>query len=185
MILVDAAALAPGNCLLTGTSDGPLVDTLTDFDDMPPFGRLYLSAAAVVTMGNLFGMVSADGHAAVVSELADAVERIGRLEAEALTLMRVRDAVDGYLDVVYAEPVAVQTIEDFQAEAAFEAELLDEMALATPPPEDVKAIGAWVDSAPTAEVAADRRRVAVHVERRTPEDKRRKTIMAYAEESHA
>lgn len=43
MIRVESASRPPGQCAATGKSDGPFVDTLIDIDDLPAYGRIYLS----------------------------------------------------------------------------------------------------------------------------------------------
>lgn len=55
MLIVDAPPLPPGECLITKTSEGPFIDTMIDFDDLSPFGRLYLSRDAIMSMAQMFG----------------------------------------------------------------------------------------------------------------------------------
>lgn len=55
MLLVDAPTLDPGHCALTSTSEGPFVDTLIDYDDLPPFGRVYIAKSTVMAMAQMFG----------------------------------------------------------------------------------------------------------------------------------
>lgn len=55
MLLVDAPTLDPGHCALTHTSEGPFVDTLVDYDDFPPFGRVYVAESTVMAMAQMFG----------------------------------------------------------------------------------------------------------------------------------
>ena len=39
--IVERATIAPGKCVLTGSGDGPLVDTNVDYQDYR--GRIYVS----------------------------------------------------------------------------------------------------------------------------------------------
>ena len=55
MIIVDAPALAPGACFLTRTSEGRMVDTFLDVDDLAPVGRIYLAETTVSDLAQMFG----------------------------------------------------------------------------------------------------------------------------------
>lgn len=171
MILVDSPPLQPGHCVITHSAVGPFVDTGIDFDDLPTFGRLYIGKAAVETMAGLFfGMVPAERLTATEDQLAAAQERITELEATIAAMTDVREAIDR-MNGIDSPPIDVDP-------AVIDPEMLDELAKVMPPPDSVDGIMDWVDADPT---EADLRRlVAVHVEKRNPEHRRRKTIMALA-----
>lgn len=163
MQLVDSPALQPGHCVVTRTSTGPFVDTGIDFDDLPTYGRLYLSKDMIVTAAGLFfDMVPAERLTAAQDQLAGALERIAELEAQTAAYDDVRAALGAIAEIVNAEP----DVDD---------DMLDELALLMPPPDTVAGIMEWVDADPTE--ADVRRLVAVHVEKRKPEHERRKGVM--------
>lgn len=167
MILVDSPPLQPGHCVITHSAVGPFVDTGIDFDDLPTFGRLYIGKAAAETMAGLFfDMVHAEKLTAANDQLAAAQERIAELEATLAAMTDVREAIDRMNGIEQPAPTIDVEIDD---------DMLDDLAKVMPPPDSVDGIMEWVDADPS---EADLRRlVAVHVEKRTPETRRRKTIM--------
>lgn len=86
--LVDAARLYPSRCLITGRSDGQMVDFMKDFSPEHT-GRMYLRVQAAKDIGALVGMVDPDEHERAVAradqlaaDLAAAREEIAGLTAE-------------------------------------------------------------------------------------------------------
>lgn len=88
MELVDSPSLFPGCCFLSGSGNGPFVDTGRHHgaDD----SRIYLQELLAVEVGEAIGMVTrAQHHAALeriaeleleVAELGDAREELAKLE---------------------------------------------------------------------------------------------------------
>lgn len=73
MQLVDDAALFPGACLLSGSGDGPFVDTGRHYG--PQTERIYIQELLAVEIGEAIGMASREAFLA-------ALERVAQLELE-------------------------------------------------------------------------------------------------------
>lgn len=104
--LVAKCLLPPGGCLVTGSPDGPFIDTLIDLDDPIEGGRLYLSRTAVETMGELMGMLSAPEAQRLKNETAALVARNEEVEAELADL--------SYIDALLRERFQPQEEPDGQ-----------------------------------------------------------------------
>lgn len=75
MLIVAAPPLHPGKCAISGTSVGPMIDTLVDFDTQPMDGRIYIAVSTVEHMAEMIGMASELAH-------DRAKGRVKKLEAE-------------------------------------------------------------------------------------------------------
>jgi hypothetical protein len=94
--IVDSPELPPGCCALTRTDIGPFIDTLQDFDDMPPFGRIYLARSTVSDLAQQFGFVPPEAHERVIDENTQLKGEVSRLLTELGKVQAVKDLLDSW-----------------------------------------------------------------------------------------
>lgn len=117
MIVVDAPALPPGKCFLTNTSEGRMVDTFLDVDDVVPTGRIYLAETTISDLAQMFGFTPPVASARLKDRVENLTEQIGRLQA-ALTAQIAVNAALTHAGYEAPEPevdVPSGTIEDVLA----------------------------------------------------------------------
>lgn len=95
MIRVESAMKPPGQCAATGTSEGPFVDTLIDTENLPAFGRVYLSYVWVQTAATMLcDMVPGEQIDRLQEKLDAAEAQIAALQAENDDLHTVKRVLD-------------------------------------------------------------------------------------------
>lgn len=93
MLIVDAPPMNPGECLITKTSEGPFIDTLIDFDDLPPYGRLYLSRDAVMSMAQMFGATPPETSVRREARITDLEQRLDQALTDIAGLQAANEAL--------------------------------------------------------------------------------------------
>lgn len=93
MLIVAAPHLDPGHCVLTKTSEGPFVDTGIDYDDLPPFGRVYLAVSTVMDLAQLAGATPPEASRRREAYVTDLEARLDQALADIEGLRTANEAL--------------------------------------------------------------------------------------------
>lgn len=145
VLIVPAPDQAPGQCALTHTSEGPFVDTLIDYDDFPPFGRVYIAESTVMAMAQMFGATPPEASARREAHVK-ALE--ARLDQALIDLEGLKRANEALIAAGYNDRPVNFTLED------------------SVPGGGVRAVMEWVREVDDLEVRSDRAQAAIAVENR-------------------
>lgn len=104
--LVDHAALAPGGCMVCGSTTGPLLDLMQEFSAQQL--RLYLCRTHATEVAKAFGLVKGDEHddllrvreaiTRVNQQLSDEKDRYAALASDAEAMLALNEQLNGELE---------------------------------------------------------------------------------------
>lgn len=108
MLIVDAPPLDPGHCIVTQTSEGPFIDTLIDYDDLPALGRVYIAKDAVMSMAQMFGATPPETAVRREARISDLE---ARLDQALVDIAGLKTANEALIAAGYGDRARVDSIE--------------------------------------------------------------------------